>query len=94
LQITKYGGGGIKGGILFTTASSCELCSKKAYQLGIKEIVYVVPYPGIAQNQIINSGNKRPTIKLFSGAVGRTYHKLYSPILPYKDELEILMTNL
>lgn len=38
LQIAKYGGAKIEGGKLFTTASPCELCSKKAYQLGIKEI--------------------------------------------------------
>ncbi|MDE5830508.1 MAG: hypothetical protein K2H53_02235, partial [Clostridia bacterium] len=30
LQISKYGGQGIRGGKLFTTASPCELCSKKA----------------------------------------------------------------
>lgn len=29
LQITKYGGRGIKDGSLFTTASPCELCAKK-----------------------------------------------------------------
>ena len=32
LQVSKYGGGSVKGGFLFTTASPCELCSKKAYQ--------------------------------------------------------------
>ncbi|MGZ8556285.1 MAG: hypothetical protein ACXWVX_07900 [Sulfuricurvum sp.] len=31
LQISKYGGRGIEGGNLFTTASPCELCAKKAY---------------------------------------------------------------
>lgn len=43
LQISKYGGVGIKGGCLFTTASPCELCSKKAYQLGITKIYYIDP---------------------------------------------------
>jgi len=33
LQLGKYGSMGIKGGKLFTTASCCELCGKKAYQL-------------------------------------------------------------
>ena len=33
LQIAKYGGAKIQGGKLFTTASPCELCSKKAYLL-------------------------------------------------------------
>lgn len=35
LQTSKYGGSGLQGGVLYTTASPCELCSKKAYQLGI-----------------------------------------------------------
>lgn len=35
MQIVKYGGQSLLGGNLFTTASPCELCSKKAFQLGI-----------------------------------------------------------
>ena len=54
LQIAKYGGAKIQGGKLFTTASPCELCSKKAYQLGIKEIYYIDPYPGIKSNHCIH----------------------------------------
>lgn len=42
LQLAKYGSSGIKGGKLFSTACCCELCAKKAYQLGIKEIYYIV----------------------------------------------------
>lgn len=48
LQISKYGGQGVEGGFLFTTASPCELCAKKAYQLGIQKIYYIDPYPGIS----------------------------------------------
>jgi len=59
LQIVKYGGEGILGGVLFTTASPCELCSKKAYQLGISEIYYIDPYPGISQKHILNFGTKK-----------------------------------
>ncbi len=42
LQIVKYGGQGIEGGFLFTTASPCELCAKKAYQLGISRIFLLI----------------------------------------------------
>jgi deoxycytidylate deaminase len=89
LQITKYGGEGIEGGILFTTASPCELCSKKAYQLGIKKVIYIDPYPGIANNHILKIGNnsKRPELQLFYGVIGNAYHKLYQPVLSFKDEL-------
>jgi len=90
LQISKYGGQGIENGYLFTTASPCELCSKKAYQLGIKKIYYVDPYPGIAISHILHGGSKNPELVLFSGAIGKAFHRLYMPITPYKDELSAL----
>ncbi|QBP78272.1 deoxycytidylate deaminase [Herbaspirillum huttiense] len=93
LQISKYGGRGIEGGILFTTASPCELCAKKAYQLGIKTIHYIDPYPGIAISHVILGGTKNPELVLFSGAIGRAFHRLYNPILPYKDELKALLVR-
>lgn len=93
LQISKYGGEGLKGGFLFTTASPCELCAKKAYQLGIKKIFYVDPYPGISEDHVLNSGHAKPEMHIFNGAVGRAFHKLYSPIVPYKDELDALKSR-
>lgn len=92
LQLAKYGGIGINGGKLFTTASPCELCAKKAYQLGIKEIVYIDPYPGIAMTHILAIGVNPPTLTQFRGAVGRAYHQLYEPLMPYKDELGYLQS--
>ena len=96
LQITKYGGQSIKGGKLFSTASPCELCAKKAYQLGIKEIHYIDLYPGISKEHIIDSGkkDKRPTMKFFEGAVGRAYIQLYQPIIPYKDEIDEIVLKI
>ena len=93
LQISKYGGQGLKDGNLFTTASPCELCSKKAFQLGIKSIFYIDPYPGIATKHILRSGRnkeERPQLFMFQGAIGKAYQKLYEPFLSYKDELTIL----
>ncbi|WP_281227914.1 hypothetical protein [Flavobacterium aquiphilum] len=93
MQVVKNGGLGLKGGNLFTTASPCELCSKKAFQLGIKNIFYIDPYPGIATKHILKSGidsTKNPELLMFQGAVGKTFHKLYDPFMPYKDELTIL----
>jgi deoxycytidylate deaminase len=91
LQITKYGGVGIRGGKLFTTASPCELCAKKAYQLGITVIYYLDPYPGISQKQILSTGSKKPEVRLFNGAIGSAYHWLYEPLMPYKDEMSLLL---
>ncbi len=90
LQISKHGGQKVSGGILFTTASPCELCAKKAYQLGIKKIFFIDPYPGIATDHVISAGSDRPVLELFRGAVGRAFYQLYQPVMPYKDELELV----
>lgn len=95
LQVSKYGGQPLKNGTLYTTASPCELCAKKAYQLGLK-IVYIDPYPGISMEHILANGygydekKKANKPKMFTGIVGRAYNKLYEPLLSYKDELAIL----
>jgi deoxycytidylate deaminase/dephospho-CoA kinase len=95
LQITKYGGQGILNGKLFTTASPCELCSKKAYQLGIKVIYYIDPYPGISLEHILTAGSndRNPKLRLFHGAIGNAYHWLYEPFMAYKDELNLILGN-
>lgn len=89
LRLSKVGGKGLDGGIMYVTASPCVLCSKKAYQIGIKEIVYLDPYTDIAPNLIINCGWNIPKLRPFTGAVGATFDKLYRPFMPYKDELAI-----
>jgi dCMP deaminase len=94
LQISKNGGRGLKGGKLFTTASPCELCAKKAYQLGIKHIYYIDPYPGIAAKHILQGGSANPQMHLFFGAIGKAFQRLYTPTLPYKDELNALIEGL
>ncbi|MCX7547777.1 hypothetical protein OS188_07420 [Xanthomarina sp. F1114] len=93
LQITKLGGQGVENGILFTTASPCELCSKKAYQLGIKKIYFIDPYPGISNDQILKGGQEvtKPKMIPFSGAIGIAYHKLYDSFMSYKDEVSMTL---
>jgi len=91
LQIVKNGGQGIKGGKLFTTASPCELCAKKAYQLGIREIYYIEPYPGISLQHILTFGSsENPQVNLFHGAIGGAYINLFTPRIPTKDELRLI----
>lgn len=93
LQISKYGGQAMKNGILFTTASPCELCSKKAFQLGVSKIYYIDPYPGIAISHILECGDGEakitPKLFRFTGAIGRAYYKLYEPFMACKDEIYI-----
>lgn len=90
LQLSKYGTQGVVNGILFTTSSCCEMCGRKAYQLGIKEIYYIDSYPGITHSHVINCGTESPKMILFHGAIGRAYSNLYNPFLPLKDEIEAL----
>lgn len=91
LQISKFGGQGIKGGKLFVTASPCELCSKKSYQLGIEDIYYIDPYPGIASTHVLKGSSKNnPKLHLFYGAIGNAYFALYMQRFAIKDELQFV----
>ena len=89
LQMIKYGGEPLMNGIIYVTASPCELCSKKLYQIGVRKIVYIDPYPGYSKELIIGCGYRRPALEPFQGAYGCTYFKLYQPFMSYKDEIEI-----
>lgn len=90
LRLAKSGGNGLKDGIMYVTASPCVLCSKKAFQIGIREIVYLDPYTDIAPDLILRCGWNTPKLKAFKGAIGVTFYKLYRPFMPYKDEIAIL----
>jgi len=56
LQAARSGTPSVKGGFLFTTASPCELCSKKACHTGIARIYYVDQYPGISYKHVLSCG--------------------------------------
>ena len=91
LQAAKIGSPTVKNGCLFTTASPCKLCSKKACHTGISNIYYIDQYPGISYKHILNCGQNSPRMIPFHGAIGRAYTQLYAQILPYKDELYMLL---
>ena len=92
LQMAKYGGEALQNGIIYVTASPCELCCKKLYQIGVRKIVYIDEYPGISRENIIANGFHRPKLKQFQGAYGTSYFKLYQPLISLKDELAIRRT--
>lgn len=89
LQSSKVGGGSLQGSILYTTASPCQLCAKKAMQLGIARIVYIDAYPDISNDQTLRSGDtkKRPSLDQFTGAAEGAFMKLFKPIINIKDEV-------
>ena len=89
LRISRGGGVGLNGGTMYVTASPCVLCSKKAYQIGIRDIVYLDPYTDIAPRLVLSCGYNQPNLRPFRGAVGVAFYKLYQPFMSYKDELSI-----
>lgn len=92
LQSSKIGGGALKGSILYTTASPCQLCAKKAMQLGVKRIVYIDAYPDISRQQTLESGAvaQYPAFDAFSGVAESAFMKLYKPLINIKDEIKEL----
>lgn len=92
MQMVRFGGESLMDGIIYVTASPCDLCCKKLYQIGVRKIIYIDEYPGISRANIIGNGYKKPTLKQFQGAYGATYNKLYQPFMAYKDEIA-LRTN-
>lgn len=88
-------GDSCQGGYLFTTSSPCEMCSKNAKNHKIKKIFYIELYPGISETQYSCSGDPDNIAQhiLFTGAIGRAYMQMYTPILPQKDLLELLGIN-
>lgn len=88
LQSSKVGGGSLKHSILYTTASPCQLCAKKAMQLGVSRIVYIDAYPDISNAQTLQSGekDKYPKLDMFVGVAESAFMKLYKPLINIKDE--------
>jgi deoxycytidylate deaminase len=82
---------GLKGSVLYTTASPCTLCAKKAYQLGVDRIVFVEEYPGIALEQTLKAGARDIQIDQFEGIVGGAYFQLFSSLLPEKDLIQLYL---
>lgn len=82
----------VRGGYLFTTSSPCELCAKRAKEAGIKRIYYIERYPGISHAHVIDDGPEglRAEYEFFVGVTGAAYMRLYTPTVPYKDELAAL----
>lgn len=88
-QAMKNAPNDISNGTLYTTASTCNLCAKKAYELGIGRIVFIEHYPGIANQQTLIAGNRKIVIDQYDGVVGSAYHWLYESLMPEKDLIEI-----
>lgn len=91
LQCAKHGLHQIENGFLFTSASPCVLCAKKICQMGITEVFYMDPYPDISEKHVFSYGENKVKMTLFTGAIGLAFQKLYTPLIPLKDEVAAIL---
>jgi deoxycytidylate deaminase len=89
LQAARHGTDMLRESHLYTTDSPCTLCAKKAYQMGVKRIVYIEEYPGIAMEQTLKSGTHAIEIDQFEGVTGSAYFSAFTTLLPEKDFLNL-----
>jgi len=75
LQISYLGGFPLKDAILYTTTFPCLLCAKKILAIGIKEVVYVEPYPVEEARQMLESAGVKLT--KFEGVKAQAFYKLF-----------------
>jgi deoxycytidylate deaminase len=80
------------GATLYTTDKTCNLCAKKAYQLGISRIVYIDNYSDISIPQTLEVGLRRIEVDRFMGITGPAYFKLYVSLMPEKELIKIYDT--
>lgn len=66
----------INGSILYTTTFPCMQCAKRILQTGIKNIVYIDPYPEI--ESIFMLEKKEVKTKKFEGVRAQAYYKLFN----------------
>lgn len=85
LQALANSSGRLPKSILYTTDRTCTLCAKKAYQIGVRRIVYVEDYTDDAIHQTIMAGNAPIVVERFEGATGAAYFKLFVHLIPEKD---------
>lgn len=90
LQSAKIGGMGVMGGTIYTTFFPCELCAKKIYQSGIKEIIYTEPYPeSISCNVFLKDGIRKIQLTQFEGVKSHSYFRLYKASIDKKEAQEL-----
>lgn len=90
LQSAKIGGMGVMGGTIYTTFFPCELCAKKIYQSGIKEIIYTEPYPeSISCNVFLKDGIRKIQLTQFEGVKSHSYFRLYKASIDKKEAQQL-----
>lgn len=61
LQVAKLGGQSLKDSVLYSTTFPCLLCAKKIIEVGVKEVVYLDPYPYSRAYEILKGAEVKLT---------------------------------
>jgi deoxycytidylate deaminase len=79
ISVPRVGGGiSLKRGKIYTTTFPCNLCANKIVSTGIKNLVYVEPYPDSNSREILEE--HEVDIKQFEGVKSRAYFKLFGSL--------------
>ena len=65
----------LRGAILYTTTYPCLLCVKKIIHVGIKEVVYLDPYPYKEATEMLTHAHV--SAFKFEGVMERAFDRLY-----------------
>lgn len=90
-QALRNTGNDLEGATLYTTDETCTLCGKKAFQLGVKRIVYIDEYPGVAISQTIMAGKRDIKVEKFEGVIGSAYFRLFTTLLPENELIQLYL---
>ena len=81
--ILKVADGQINGSILYSTTFPCLQCAKRILHSGIKQIVYIDPYPEEESIKMLEGGDVKT--EKFQGVKAQAYYKLF---YPFREILE------
>ncbi|MFH2202173.1 MAG: hypothetical protein ABIJ96_03575 [Elusimicrobiota bacterium] len=77
LQLGRRGSEAVlnNGAVLYTTTFPCLLCAKKIIEIGLREVVYVEPYPSPEAWRMLEEA--KVELKKFEGIKARAFERVY-----------------
>ena len=79
MAIMNAAGRNLDGTILYTTTFPCSQCARQIVYAGIKEVVYVEPYPDPDSSRFLKEFSDR-RVRLFEGVKARAYDRVFSRV--------------
>lgn len=79
MAIMNAAGKNLEGTILYTTTFPCSQCARQIVYAGIRELVYVEPYPDPDAARFLREFSER-RVRLFEGVKARAYERVFSGV--------------